>query len=236
MTSSFTFVPSTVTVTQGTTITWTNTATFNHTTTSDTPGIWDSNNVAGGSSFSFTFNTVGTFGYFCKIHGSSNGTGMAGTINVVAPTATPTFTPTSTPSSTGTPTASATPTETPTAGSHVIFIPSILEGGAGTPSPSPTTTAAPTPESASVSLVNYAFQPTPLTIKVGTTVIWTNTTTSTAHTVTADNNSFNSGNLDPGKTFSFTFNTPGTFAYYCQYHGGPGGVGMAGTIVVNPSP
>jgi plastocyanin len=116
----------------------------------------------------------------------------------------------------------------------VIFIPAILEGATG--APSPTATVAPTPTPAAVSLVNFAFQPTPLTIAVGTTVVWTNTTTSTVHTVTADDNSFNSGDLDAGKTFSFTFNAPGTYAYYCQIHGAPGGVGMAGKIVVNPPP
>jgi plastocyanin len=53
------------------------------------------------------------------------------------------------------------------------------------------------------------------------------------HTITADDGSFDSGILNPGDTFSLTFDTPGTSAYYCQIHGGPGGVGMAGTIVVN---
>ncbi|HEX5689213.1 MAG TPA: LPXTG cell wall anchor domain-containing protein, partial [Roseiflexaceae bacterium] len=40
------------------------------------------------------------------------------------------------------------------------------------------------------------------------------------------------GNLDVGATFSQTFNTAGTFAYFCKYHGAKGGTGMAGTITV----
>ena len=32
-----------------------------------------------------------------------------------------------------------------------------------------------------------------------------------------------------------TFTTPGTFRYYCQVHGGPNGVGMSGTVTVNPT-
>ena len=44
----------------------------------------------------------------------------------------------------------------------------------------------------------------------------------------ADDGSFNSGNLDKGATFSHTFDKAGTFAYYCKYHGSKGGTGMAG--------
>jgi plastocyanin len=38
--------------------------------------------------------------------------------------------------------------------------------------------------------------------------------------------------VNPGDTFSFTFAAPGTYSYYCQIHGGPGGQGMAGTVVI----
>jgi plastocyanin len=33
-------------------------------------------------------------------------------------------------------------------------------------------------------------------------------------------------------TYQYTFNTPGTYRYYCSVHGGPGGVSMSGTIIV----
>ncbi len=85
--------------------------------------------------------------------------------------------------------------------------------------------------SVKVSLQNFAFAPKVLTVAPGTTVEWQNDDT-TAHTVTADNGSFDSGNLAQGATFKFTFAKAGTYAYYCQYHGGPGGQGMAGQIVV----
>lgn len=90
---------------------------------------------------------------------------------------------------------------------------------------------------AAVSAVNYQFSPTPLTISVGTTVVWTNNAVSTPHTVTADDGTFNSGNLNPTNTFTVTFNTPGTYNYHCQYHGSAGtngqvGTGMAATIIV----
>ncbi len=69
---------------------------------------------------------------------------------------------------------------------------------------------------------NFAFSPASLTIKAGTTVMWKNTTQS-PHTVTSDDGkSFDSGSANPiaaqGGTFSFTFNTSGTFAYHCSIH------------------
>jgi plastocyanin len=54
------------------------------------------------------------------------------------------------------------------------------------------------------------------------------------HTVTADDNSFDTGTLSQGQSGSITFDKPGEFPYYCLFHGGPGGVGMAGKIVVTP--
>jgi len=77
------------------------------------------------------------------------------------------------------------------------------------------------------------FAPQTITVPVGTTVTWEVTGTH-GHTVTSDTGVFNSGStpLKQGDTFSFTFNQPGTFPYYCMFHGGPGGVGMSGTVVV----
>jgi plastocyanin len=83
-----------------------------------------------------------------------------------------------------------------------------------------------------VSMVNFAFQPNPITITVGTTVQWTDATSSTSHTATADDGSFDSGTVNGGQTFSFTFTKTGTFGYYCRFHGSPDGSGMAGTIIV----
>ena len=66
---------------------------------------------------------------------------------------------------------------------------------------------------------------------VGTTVIWTNTG-QRPHTVTADDDAFKSDTLNNGGTFSRSFDQPGTFAYYCEFHGGPGAIGMSGVIRV----
>jgi plastocyanin len=77
-----------------------------------------------------------------------------------------------------------------------------------------------------VSIDNMSFGPSSITVTKGTTVIWTNNAYTT-HTVTADDNSFNSGNLSYGGTFSYKFNNTGTFNYHCSIHSG-----MTGSVVV----
>jgi len=82
-----------------------------------------------------------------------------------------------------------------------------------------------------IEISGFAFGAGETTVPVGTTVTWTNAD-SAPHTVTADDGSFVSGNMNTGDTFTFTFDEPGTYAYYCEYHGGAGGEGMAATITV----
>jgi plastocyanin len=111
-------------------------------------------------------------------------------------------------------------------------------GSASAPNPTPTTAAAEQNPAAGqtagtkVDISNSNFGQ-PLTVKAGTTVVWTNLD-SIQHSVTADDNSFDSGTLNKGGTFSQTFSKAGTFPYYCIFHGGPGGQGMASIITVEP--
>ena len=84
---------------------------------------------------------------------------------------------------------------------------------------------------ANVAIGDNTFTPPSVTIAPGDNIVWTDNGART-HTVTADDGSFDSGNLSAGQTFSRTFATPGTIRYYCKIHGGPGGVGMSGTIIV----
>jgi plastocyanin len=78
---------------------------------------------------------------------------------------------------------------------------------------------------ASVSIKNFAFNPKPLNIKVGTTVTWTNNDPM-AHQIKSA--TFNSSPLSNGQTFSFTFSTAGTYNYSCAIH-----PSMLGKIVVS---
>lgn len=83
---------------------------------------------------------------------------------------------------------------------------------------------------AEIAVVDDAFDPTLITVTVGTTVRWMNRG-SRLHTTTSDNGLWN-WTLVPGARFSATFLTPGTYAYHCIYHVG---AGMRGRVVVTRS-
>lgn len=89
------------------------------------------------------------------------------------------------------------------------------------------------------------FDPKHIEIQAGDTVRWRNMGLA-GHNVTADNGSFRCANGCDGEggngsiasnawNFTRTFSEPGEIAYHCQHHGGPGGVGMAGTVTVLPA-
>jgi plastocyanin len=90
------FVPPSVTIHRGDTVQWTWSST-GHSTTSGNPGVpnglWDSGLLNQGATFSHTFNTAGSFPYYCSAHWQF---GMTGTVTVVNPTPTPTPNPTPT--------------------------------------------------------------------------------------------------------------------------------------------
>jgi plastocyanin len=85
-----------------------------------------------------------------------------------------------------------------------------------------------------VSILDDYFSPKTITITAGTSVTWTNHGLM-QHTVTADDNSYNSNTLSPGQSFSHTFTSAGTYYYHCVFHGGVGGVGMSGIVIVTGS-
>jgi plastocyanin/glucose/arabinose dehydrogenase len=77
------FVPQNITVAAGTTVTWTNNDTIQHTVTWDDRSV-DSGLLSQGDTFSIKFDQPGTYGYFCIPHGSP-GAGMFGTVTVTGP-------------------------------------------------------------------------------------------------------------------------------------------------------
>lgn len=93
----------------------------------------------------------------------------------------------------------------------------------------PTTVAA--QDTPTVSVQDNLFNPSLVQTSSAATITWTNAD-AVPHTITADDGSFDSGIISSGGTFTTTFAESGTYAYYCQIHGGPGGQGMAGTIVI----
>lgn len=91
---------------------------------------------------------------------------------------------------------------------------------------SPTESTQATSGKNAVSIQNFAFSPTTLTIKVGDKVTWTNKD-SAGHSATADDGSFDTGVLSQGQSGSVTFSKAGTYTYHCSVH-----PMMKGTIIV----
>ena len=68
-----------------------------------------------------------------------------------------------------------------------------------------------------VKIADFTFSPATLTITAGDRVRWTNSD-SVAHTATATNGSFDTGNIEPGESASVRFTQPGTYRYTCTPH------------------
>ena len=85
-----------------------------------------------------------------------------------------------------------------------------------------------------IGVVNSQFQPASRTVAVGTTVRWVWASGAGPHNVSPDASEPPRSGSPVSGPFSYehTFDTPGTYRYYCEVHGGPGGVGMSGTITV----
>lgn len=73
---------------------------------------------------------------------------------------------------------------------------------------------------------NFSFKPATIAVPVGTTVTWTNQD-DVPHNVVSTDKKFASPVLDTDETFSRTFETAGTFKYYCSIH-----PRMTGQVVV----
>jgi plastocyanin len=117
-----------------------------------------------------------------------------------------------------------------------------------TSSPAETADQAALPTNATaVQIAKFAYAPEPVRVQAGRPVAWTNLD-STPHTVTAEDNSWDSGLMDQGETFVLTFDEPGVYEYICALHpprlglqfaapagealAGGGGHGMRGTVIV----
>jgi len=82
------------------------------------------------------------------------------------------------------------------------------------------------PPATEVRIDNFSFGPAELTVRVGTTVKWTNRD-DIPHTVVSTDKVFKSKVLDTDETFSFTFSAAGTYPYFCSIH-----PKMTGQVVV----
>ena len=89
-------------------------------------------------------------------------------------------------------------------------------------------TAADDKQPVEVKIDNFVFAPNTVTVPVGTTLNWTNRD-DIPHNVVAVAGAFRSPALDTEDKFSFTFNTAGTFDYFCSLHSF-----MKGRVIVTP--
>ena len=77
-----------------------------------------------------------------------------------------------------------------------------------------------------ISITSSGFSPASLQVNINATVTWVNND-NIVHTVTANDGSFDSGDIPPGSRYSHSFTSTGTYNYHCLYH-----TAMTGTIVV----
>lgn len=105
-----------------------------------------------------------------------------------------------------------------------------LAGCTGAASPVPGSPA-PTgsPQGPAVTIIDFAFRPASLTIRVGQTVTWTNTGQA-PHSVRWLDGMPESPQLTHGARYRHTFDAAGTYRYVCGVHG----PSMSGAIVVTP--
>lgn len=99
-------------------------------------------------------------------------------------------------------------------------------GGLGAGTGTFTVSAQQKSETVEVKIDNFSFGPAELTVKAGTTVTWINRD-DIPHTVVSTDKAFKSKVLDTDEKFSYTFNTAGSFPYFCSIH-----PKMTGKVVV----
>jgi plastocyanin len=82
------------------------------------------------------------------------------------------------------------------------------------------------PSAVAVKIDNFSFGPQSITVSPGTKVTWTNRD-DIPHTVVSTEGVFKSKVMDTDESFSFTFDKPGSYPYFCSVH-----PKMTGTVVV----
>lgn len=196
--------PGNLSVSVGQAITWVNTGALPHTVTA-VDGAYDSSIMMPGETFQLSFGAPGTYDYICTIH-----PGMAGVVLVTG-------------EGTGGPAIVTTP-DPGTATSSSGGAPPPVDAAAAAESPSVQRAIK------SVRVIDNAFEPGDIQAETGQTIRWSNAGV-LPHTVTAQDQSFDSGILEKGAEFRMSFDTAGIYAYVCSLH-----PEMVGTITVVDAP
>jgi plastocyanin len=223
------YIPYSLNVAIGETVSWSNDDSAAHTVTSGSPaggpdGMFDSSMIMAGETFEYTFDEEGTFAYYCIVHPWMIGEVVVGDAGemVVEPEPEPEPEPTPEPEPEPTPEPEPEPEQdTPISSamprapmSHTVE----MAIGSGVPGCEET---------------NECYLPYSLEILVRDTVVWDNID-SASHTVTAGSSAdgptglFDSGLFLSGTTFEYTFDEEGVYPYFCMVH-----PWMVGEIIVN---
>ncbi|MEO8265588.1 MAG: cupredoxin domain-containing protein [Ilumatobacteraceae bacterium] len=193
------FAPASFRVAVGGTVTFANNGKAMHTVTAG-GGSFDSDMIRSGGTWAHTFTTPGSFAYNCILHPTMRGTIVVGAGG----------------------------------GSSATQAASASQAAGGTAQTDSTATAAATSaadtaiQPVNIDVADNEFTPNDATVAQSGTVTW-KLVGDAAHTVTADDQSFNSGLLKPGESYQYTFTTLGSFSYACLVH-----PGMTATIKVVP--
>jgi plastocyanin len=108
-----------------------------------------------------------------------------------------------------------------------LIEPDTMAASAPASSSEATPAAEASAESAAVEIKDFAFNPPTIEIPVGGSVTWTNNDNA-PHTATGlDREALQSGTLDSGASYTQTFDTAGTYDYFCEFH-----ANMKGSVVV----
>jgi plastocyanin len=86
-----------------------------------------------------------------------------------------------------------------------------------TTSSGPPPATAPAESTNEIDIADFKYMPDAVTVTAGSKVTWTNSDDA-AHTASADDDSFDTGDLDQGDSKTVTLDEPGTYSYFCRFH------------------
>jgi plastocyanin len=198
-----TFDPQVLQARVGDEVTWVNDDPIPHNVSG---GPLDSGMMMGGAEFTTVLTEAGTIEYECTLH-----PGMTGTLEVAE--ALP-----------GTEVPPASSSTTSSGSSSSSSGAESAGGGESTPSAKPEAGS----KNHVVDIVDFLYEPDPLEVHVGDTVTFVNKDAA-PHTATADDKSWDSGNMEQGDEWTLEVEEEGEIPYFCIYH-----PNMTGTLIVKP--
>jgi len=111
----------------------------------------------------------------------------------------------------------------------LVILSCMAAGCSSSPAPSAATPQPAAPGGTTITIKNFTFDPSTVTVKTGSAVTWVNGD-SPPHTIASDSGlpaAFTSDMLSTGASYTFTFTRPGTYTYHCSIH-----PSMKGTVIV----